>query len=781
MANCKLRRISILLVGLAFSASGTLSASAATAATEMEAATIDEIIVTARRVSESIQDAPITVNAFTSDQIEDAGIIQTADFIQLTPNVTLAESQTMGTSFLTVRGLSRVRNGELPVAVVVDDVLVVNARQFIGQIFDVQQIEVVKGPQGALYGRNASNGAIIITTKAPSNEPEGYVRLSYGEADEIGVEGSYSGPLGDALAFRLSGRVLERDGYFTNVTLNDEVDPFSDRTVRGRLSWSPTEKMLVDIKAQVSKHEGKGIGFHWPGAAQFEQFGLFVGTAEELGVTVDQVVSEGANLVGLPYVANNPDRGHRDMSGFSVKLDADLGFARLKSVTTYDELQTSSVVDRGPYLSILDGTQHTFADVEGWSQELRFSSSIGDSLDWQAGAYYLSWERLRTTAIGEDKGLGIKRPTTVPEFEDSTNPTGTVPGNFLSFLEDSYAWAFFGSLDWRATDKFTLSLAARHDKENREQNVNPYNTAGRVYIQTYNGINQPYAGVTCSSALSDPMPNANCGSYATFGDLLMYTRPASESNKKTFNKFQPKITLGYALTENINLYGSWGVGYRAGQYNYPGINAISRSKEVIDQEENSAFELGLKADFGSVRFNAAWFDSNVKNTQYFPFDGQAFVQVFEDVDRAELNGFEVEAVWRISENLDVYAAYGNTESEITEYEERPETIGNDLPYIADGTFNAGAQFHFPISQQAAFFARADYELRGDQFWTPENAFPRESLSLLNVRFGVEGGKWTAAVYVNNLTDKEYNSEVVTPLFLHPAPPRVWRLDFRYSL
>ncbi len=128
-------------------------------------AMLEEIVVTARKVSENIQDAPITVNAMTEAQLEDAGVTQTADYIQFIPNVTLAESQTIGTSFLTGRGLSRVRNGELPVAVVVDDVLIVNARQFIGQVFDTQQIEVVKGPQGALYGRNASNGAIIVTTK----------------------------------------------------------------------------------------------------------------------------------------------------------------------------------------------------------------------------------------------------------------------------------------------------------------------------------------------------------------------------------------------------------------------------------------------------------------------------------------------------------------------------------------------------------------------------------------------------------------------------------------
>ena len=740
---------------------------------------IEEVVVTARRVEENIQDAPITVNAFTASQIEDAGIIQTADLIQLVPNVTLAESQTMGTSFLTVRGLSRVRNGELPVAVVVDDVLIVNARQFIGQIFDVQQIEVVKGPQGALYGRNASNGAIIVTTKAPSTAPEGYVKLSYGRADEVGVEASYSAPLSDALAFRLSGRVLDRDGYFENVTLDDEVDPFSDRTVRGRLTWTPRENLVVDFKGQLSRHEGKGIGFHWPGAAMFEVFGVFLGTGAELGVTGAQVAEEGADLVGLPYVANNPDRGYRDTAGASVKVDVDLGFADLRSVTTYDELRTSSVADRAPYLSVLDGTQHTFADVEGWSQELRLAADLGERVHWQLGGYYLSWERLRTTAIGEDKGQGIKRPTTVPEFEGSTNPTGTVPGNYLSFLEDSYAWAVFGSADIDITDQLRLSLAARYDEEQREQNVNPYNTAGRVYSRALGGLNQPYAGAPCGGAPTD-VANANCGAYATFGDLLTHTRPSSEKNEKTFTNFQPKITLGYALTDSVNLYTSWGIGYRAGQYNYPGISAISLSKDIIDQEENSAFEVGLKADFGTFRFNAAWFDSNVENTQYFPFDGQAFVQVFEDVDKAELRGFELEAVWRAFDNLDLYAAYGDTNSKITAYAERPGTIGNDLPYIADGTFNAGAQARMNLQGGMNFFARVDYELRGDQYWTPENAFPRASLSLLNLRVGLEAEHWTVSAYVNNATDKEYNSEVVTPLFTHPARPRVWRLDFRYN-
>ena len=601
MKNCKLPVIAGIVI---MTLTGLLQPVSAQAV-------LEEIIVTARKVKENIQDAPITVSAFTAEQIEEAGITQTADFIQLTPNVTLAESQTIGTSFLTVRGLSRVRNGELPVAVVVDDVLVVNARQFIGQVFDTEQIEVVKGPQGALYGRNASNGAIIITTKAPGEEREGHLKASYGEADEVAIEGSFSSPLTDTLAVRLSGRMLERDGYFRNVTLDDDTDPYNDRTLRGRVTWTPTDNLDVDFKAQYSKHKGKGIGFHWPGAANFETFGFFVGTAAELGVTTDEINARGADLTGLPYVANNPDRGRRETVGFSVKLNYDLGFADFKSVTTYDELETSSVADQGPYLSILDGTQHTYVDVDGWSQELRLTSRQDASLRWQAGAYYLSWERLRTTVTGEDKGLGILRPTVVPAFEDSTNPSGVAPGDFLSFLEDSHAWAVFGSIDWDVMERLTLSLAARYDEETREQNVNPYNTAGRVYRQADGaGVNQPYGAVACDAInfvtgeplTANPLPAVNCGAYSTFDELLRYTRRSTEVNEQTYSKFQPKITLRYGVTDDLNLYGSWGIGYRAGQFNYPGIGVISTTaKEFIEQEENTAWEVGAKMSYGPVR------------------------------------------------------------------------------------------------------------------------------------------------------------------------------------
>ena len=751
---------------------------------------LEEIVVTARQINENIQETPLTVNVMTEADIESAGITQTGDYLQLIPNVSLADSQTAGTAFLTIRGLSRVRNGELPVAVVVDGVTIINARQFTGQIFDTQQIEVVKGPQGALYGRNASNGAIVITTKSPNlEEHEGYIKVSYGTENEVGLEGSVSGPLSDNLGFRFSGRYVDRDGYFKNKTSGLDVDPLEDSTFRGRLMWQPSDSLQVDFKAEVSKTEGKGIGFHWPGGYSFYEDVLGIDLSPglaELGVTLEQVANEGSDLTGVSYVANNPDRGKRDITGFSLKIKKDFGGMTLKSVTTYDELTVSSAADAGPYASSPnEGTQHSYVDVDGFSQELRLLSNTDGPINWQFGGYYLSWDRLRTTVNGTDLGQGIIRATTVPADENSINPTGIFSGDFLSYLEDSSDWALFGSVDWDLSDRLTLSLAGRYDEETREQNVNPYNTAGRIYsMADAQGIKQLYTGgggVGCDATEPNHVENVNCGTYATFTDLTANTESSTLRYEREFSKFQPKVSFSYAVRDNVNVYGSWGIGYRAGQFNYPGISDISSTaREQTDQEENETIEIGIKAESNTMRFNAAYFSSKVDNTQYFPFDGEAFVQVFEDIDEAELDGIELELLWLATENLDLFAGYGSTNSEITKYAERKNTEGNDLPYVPDESFTLGGRLQWTMGNNLIAFARIDYEYRGEQVWSPENDAPRAALKLTNIRFGVERDAWNSSVYINNATDEEYNSEIVSGGFLHPAPSRVVRWDFKYN-
>src|SRR5580693_336920 len=202
---------------------------------------LTEIVVTARRRDESYQSVPITVSVFTAQEIQSAGIESPRDFVAMVPNMTLVETQNVGNSFITIRGISQARNSEPSVAVLVDGVLETNPYEFNQELYDVKQIEVLKGPQGALYGRDAIGGAIIITTADPSDHFEGTSRVGVGNGPAEKAQFALSGPLDSAgtLRYRASMNFYNTDGYLHNVYLYRKADPYRDYSGRLRLVWKP--------------------------------------------------------------------------------------------------------------------------------------------------------------------------------------------------------------------------------------------------------------------------------------------------------------------------------------------------------------------------------------------------------------------------------------------------------------------------------------------------------------------------------------------------------------
>src|SRR5688500_4657893 len=216
---------------------------------------LEEVIVTARKRDEASLDVPVAVNVFTAADIEAAGIERPQDFIDLTPNMTLVQTQNQGTSFVAVRGISQARNSEPSVAVVIDGVAMANPSQFNQELFDIQSIEVLKGPQGALYGRNAIGGAIIINTVEPGDRLAGNLTLGYDSGPGYKIRGGFGGPLGssDTWRFQLSGSYLDTDGYIKNTYLDEEADPFKDVSARARLIWEPNDAFKADLRASTSR------------------------------------------------------------------------------------------------------------------------------------------------------------------------------------------------------------------------------------------------------------------------------------------------------------------------------------------------------------------------------------------------------------------------------------------------------------------------------------------------------------------------------------------------
>jgi iron complex outermembrane recepter protein len=736
------------LVGAA--AAGCLLAAAPLAAagvaggdTEDEPPAIGEtIVVTARYRAEDVQDVPISMTALPARTLDDAAVGRAGEFVALVPNVSISEAQSVGYSALTIRGLSQVRNGEPPVATVVDGVLQVSPNQFTRELFDIERIEVLRGPQGALYGRNASGGAILITTRAPDAQLGSRLRLGVGRSDERLLQASLSGPLGDErLGFRIGARHHAHDGYLDNITLGRHADPYRDTSLSTLLRLRASDALSVDLRANFSRSEGGALNY------RFQPANLAAdGRSLDLSDPFDFSRAD-ADQVERTLIANNLGENRRDIDELSLKLDYILGATTFSAITAWSRVEEYVAGDQFPYTALalpasqffIDGTQTQFLDVEAFSQELRWVSAPELRLRWMVGGYYLHTERFISTSTGDDLGLGIEPIRRRPAFDSARNPTAT----FFADDNRNRAWALFGNLAYDLTDTVELAFALRHDHDRRRQRVSPQQAGG----------GQPGA-----------------------------------LNRASFEHLQPKLTLRYQPLAPVMWYAAWGEGFRSGQFNQNGVGAAAARAGLSGIEDRVAAEVSRTAELG---FKSALFDSRLQlngslfrtaldNTAYFVFVGAVGAQVLVNIDEVRISGGELEAQWRLSDGLDLYAGLGRSDSRIESYRLNPAAVGNHAPYVPATSINAGLQYRAALGGPLRAVARIDYERRGRQYWDPENSSARSAIDLVNLRAGVEqrDGRWSLMATVRNATDTRYNAEWVLGGFAHAGLPRTWQLELQ---
>src|SRR5580698_1566096 len=347
---------------------------------------LEEIVVTARKRNENYQDVPVSMEVFTAQEIAAAGIESPRDFVAMVPNVTLVETQNIGNSFITIRGISQARNSEPSVAVLVDGVLETNPYEFTQGLYDIQQIEVLKGPQGALYGRDAIGGAIIIRTADPSDKFEGSTRVGVGNGPSEKVQAAISGPL-DAdgtLRYRASVNFYDTDGYLQNVYLDRKADPYKDYAARLRLLWKPNDAFSADLRFAYDLTETTAYYFVIPRSNEANPFSDFTTPGD-------------ANNISSPIQNNNLGTDNRDIVDSALKLDFYPGYGTFTSISDYNhtkEIDTGDAYDFRPVDTSIafncpscigaaptpaqggpfDESQSQFIDVKTYSQEVRFTS-----------------------------------------------------------------------------------------------------------------------------------------------------------------------------------------------------------------------------------------------------------------------------------------------------------------------------------------------------------------------------------------------------------------------
>ena len=806
---------------------------------------IEEVIVTARKRAESLQEVPIAITAFTEQTIERAGIQRPADFISMIPNVTIVDAANVGDTQVSIRGIVSTRDAESTFAYVVDGILSTNPNSFNEELVDVQQIEVLKGPQGALYGRNAVAGAILVTTREPGEEFEGQVKVGGGSDGLAKGSVRLAGPLGDSVRGSVSASYREFDGVYSNIYENpgSAVDYTEDTTVRGRLIFEPNDQLTWDFRAGYSEAEGGAINFNAVFAIPaFNAIGtnFFADVNEhdfrftfnvpgenkqettELAVKADYATDNGDWTFIASY--NNLDEyllsdgTSATFYGYELTPTCQADRATLNSFTRPDlfgdpvapflvlppgtvgppDPEADFLGIYGPYTpTSCDGYQYQERNQDDTSIEVRFTSPQDQAMRWIAGIYATEINREVVVAYGADQGLGFLRQPYV-------DPTGPNPTDLL-FWDDfeTSVIAAFGELSFDIGDSSELSLALRWDQEDREvSNKVPNVNASGLNIHAQGPIN--------------PAFNTNPGGIP--------------DRSQTYDQLQPKVSWRWAASDSVNVYASWGIGFRSGGFNSIGsedllnfwfnsgfggagevVQAGLTIKDEYDKEVSNSFEIGIKTQLlqNRLQLNAAVFSTEVDDNQFFEFFAGPFglLRVVTTIDETTIQGFEADFNWLVSDNFSLFGGVGFLDSEIKENINRPLSVGNDVPQAPEETFNLGGQLEFPMGDNMIFFARADFQhvgemwfhtLQGEPTPTIWQAFPnldflgdrsqdfsktkRDSYETLDLRIGLEGERWAATVWGRNITDEDYLEEVIPAAefggsFIHPARTATYGADF----
>ena len=721
--------ISAAASALALGASPALAQPASNPAPTAE---VGEVIVTARQREETLRDVPAQVTAFTSATLEAKGVEMPRDFINAVPNMTLVETQNSGNAFVVIRGISQARNSEPSVAVVVDGVPQTQPAQFNQELFDIEQIEVVKGPQGALYGRNAIGGAILITTKAPSDQFQGRITVG-GESGPGGkVQGVVSGPVSDVLRYRASASYTNTSGHIENTYLHSKADPATDLNLRLKLLYRPNDRFSADLRLSADRL--------WTQALYFN-------------ITPD------VNDTSLDVRVNNPGKNNRALYDASLKMDYQTDAGTFTSISGYSltkEVLTGDAFDFLPtkesfffnlFESIFgpgngfDLNQSQFLRVRTLTQELRFTSPSDQRIRWIAGGQVFATRRYISTGNMIDTGNGV-----FPVFyAPSTNPLNP-QFSYLADSQNNLAWAAYIDTSTSITDQLELSLNLRYDRDRRKNTT----LTPTAFLPNVAGFPQGFTG---------------------------------QLRSHTWDDWQPQAILRFKATKDLNLYASYSRGFRSGGFNQTGVGAVAFANgfvgvgDLFDAETADAFEAGFKsrsAD-GRVALNGSVYTTRTKGSYFFVFLAANSTQNLGNIGEVRYSGFDLDVTARPTDRLTLTAGFGYTDSNIRKFPD-PTVIGNEAPLVSRYTFNAGLQYRAPLAAGLDSLIRVDYTRTGKTWWEPYNTTVRKPVNLVNARVGLEGDNWSLTAWAKNLFNETYNAEFSPGGFVFKALPRRWGVD-----
>ncbi len=710
--------------------------------------TNDEIVVTAQKRAENLQDVAASISAVSGDALRDQQITSIEGLAQSLANVNFG--QTTGNAKIAIRGVGfdNISLGnEGRVAYHTDGVYVSRPAAALATFYDVARVEVLRGPQGTLYGRNATGGAVNVISNGPSQNVDGYIEATLGNYALRKLEGGVGGPLSSTLSARLSFQVVERDGYGTNITNGLDIDDQSTRAIRAQLLFEPSSAFEVRLIGDYFKQDDHAYGLHYlgvgsrPDPSSNPPLPGIVPRGLLMGGVVPQDLRDSAADTG-PF--NN-----REYWGLAALTRVSLGGAELNSITSYRSSYFKTVTD-------LDATSapvtvyDQFERAKQFSQELRLSGEYARG-DWLVGVYYFHEGFFGGTRVVLDPALiGPVRPR-----------VGLRQGFYgLGDLETE-AYAAFANVRFRLTDQFALRLGARYSDETKK-------------IDEANLID-----------LVTP--------YPPFLPALPF--PAGARRQQTsasWSSFNPSATLEYKPNDDILFYATYSRGFKSGGFNVGNVQPAFAPETITD------YEVGFRGDFlnGLLRTNLSAFAYDYSNLQVSKVAGT--VITIENAASAKVYGLEAEILLRPSPRLRLETNFALLNSKYGNYVSadpaRPslgqiDLSGNELSQAPRYSINAAATYTVPTTV-------GKISLRGDARWVGKTYFSQFNLdhiaqpsySLYNafITWTSQSGELSSSLFVRNIANKDVLSSgfVGTTLVGAPfvgsfEPPRTFGVTVGY--
>ncbi len=704
-----------------------------------EPTAVEEVIVTAQKREERLQDVPLAITALSSEAIERSGALSLRDIVALAPSVTFSQSQGPVQSNIAIRGVGSsggVAGLEPSVGVYVDGVYLDRTSIAVADFNDIERIEVLRGPQGTLFGKNTPAGTISFITKRPSFERGGDVSLTAGNYGARYASGAFTGPLSDELAVRVSAFWRERDGFLRNEFDGSDVNDLKAYGVRARALWRPSDSL--EILASYENHRTRQNCC----APEFSP----------LGATQRAV----ASALGKPFPVQ-VDPEDLDVffdGGFSYKhvinayaLEANYQVAghTLTSITSVRDYDQRSFIDADfsqlDFFRLLSGNR----DHKQVSQELRIASPADQRLTYVAGLFYFQKEQ-------KERGQGIYGADTSRIFARLGGALAQLAPLYTTIRTsqsgsdiDNHSYAAFGQASYALTDTFDVTVGLRYTYDDKS-------------IYTF-------------QVTTEPVP--------------ILAPPRSERASDSDGQWSGVINVRYRPDRDTTWYASVTRGYKAFGFNDSAVNTTIGQRRFFDAELSTGFEAGWKkvlpAQAANLSLVGFWTDFDDYQASSFA-PGNTFL--LQNAGKLTTRGFEFEGAWRPVSGLDLTGAYTYLDAEYDEFLTGPGLEGvsqvqdlsnrplQDAPKHA---FSLTAQYTFPLSVAGLnAFVRGEASYRS-RYQTAQNLDPllvQDAYALFNARAGVTADRWSLEIWGRNLSDELILYRGGTPPAVFTAGSRI---------